>query len=95
MSRHLATVERNNSSRTRIREGGHLPRAVGGAKRKAQRSQVTNRTTRKQEEREKTEKRHAVVASKHIWCRGEGIEGEVIYREPLSQCGREICDLPF
>lgn len=47
----MATVERNNSSRTRIREGGHLPRAVGGAKRKAQRSQVTNRTTRKQEER--------------------------------------------
>lgn len=92
----MATVERNNSSRTRLREGGHLPRAVGGgAKRKAQRSQVTNRTTYKQEEREDTEKRHAVVASKHIWYRGEGIEGEVIYREPLSQCGWEICDLPF
>lgn len=31
----MATVERNNSSRTRIREGGHLPRAVGGGKKKS------------------------------------------------------------
>lgn len=30
----MATVERNNSSRTRLREGGHLPRAVGGGGKK-------------------------------------------------------------